>query len=263
MVKKNHKIKRRFHRFSLKYLWPVFPTLILIGLGIFLAQFKVFNLKKIDCFINDNPCSLKFEPLLVNLYQQNIFKLNKKNLISQLQYFDPTLTEIQVTKKLPHHLIINMTRRLPIAQLALSDNLDFIGLNSSQSATLSGQIKDKLFKLDKTGEVFDTINQPQPDLPLVQLNINQNLQLGKTDLSCQIAALINQLNSYFVSFNLLAVFDSFFVIKTALGPYAVISSQKAFNSQVASLQYVLTNIKIDQSLPAKIDLRFDKPILSY
>ncbi|MFC1627257.1 hypothetical protein ACFL18_01715 [Patescibacteria group bacterium] len=260
---KRKKIKRRVKRFSLKFLWPIIPAIILIVLVILLSRLQTFKIKKINCQLNDHPCSLKFEPILVNLYNQNIFKLDKKNIISQIQNFDSTLTEINIDKQLPNKININMVRRLPIAQIATVDNLDFEGLDSSASATLSGSIQDNFFTLDKTGEVFATLNKQQAGLPLVQVHSSAKLDIGHTDLTQTIADLINQLNSHYVNFESLASIDHFFIVKTRQGPYAVFTTARSLTSQVASLQYILSNIKIDQSLPTKIDLRFDKPVLTY
>ncbi len=44
---------------------------------------------------------------------------------------------------------------------------------------------------------------------------------------------------------------------------AIFSAKKSLNEQVDSLQFVLSKAKIDAAKIAKIDLRFDKPVISY
>ncbi len=41
------------------------------------------------------------------------------------------------------------------------------------------------------------------------------------------------------------------------------SKEKEYSNQVASLQFILSRSKIEGKIPQKIDLRFDKPVLTY
>jgi hypothetical protein len=258
------KIKRRFKRFSLRFLWPLLPAAFLIGLAVLLSRSQVFNLRKITCRLDNHLCPLEFEPILVNLHGQNIFKLNQPTIISQLQDFDPTLADIDINKRLPDGLTISMKRRLPVAQIVSVIDLQFQGLTGTQSATLSGQFKDQFFQLDKSGEIFSVSNQKNPRLSTILVPDSLNLNLGQNDLSQTLASLVNALKAYYVSFDSLAwLKETVAVIKTSAGIYAVLDLSKSINSQVASLQYILSNIKIEEELPTKIDLRFDKPVLTY
>lgn len=258
------KIRRRFQRLSLRFLWPLLPAALLIGLAILLSRSQVFKLKKITCRLDNHLCSLEFEPILVSFHQQNIFKLSRQQVIAALREHDPTLTEIKVKKTLPASLNISMKRRLPIAQLAQVADLQFQGLVSSQSATLSGQVKDQFFQLDKTGDIYSVSGQSNPRLITIWYPDDLNLSLGRSDITQTLANLINALQAYYVSFETLAwLKEKIIIIKTTFGSYAIIDPDKPHNSQVASLQYILSGIKIGERTPTKIDLRFDKPVLTY
>jgi hypothetical protein len=258
------KIKRRLNHFSFKYLWPLFPAIILIALVIFLSKLKIFNLRKITCNLDSHPCSLEFEPILVNLYQQNIFKLDKKTLVNQLTQFDSTLTNISITKKLPDSVDININRRTAIAQVIQAFDLQFEALNSTASATISANLLTEVYKLDRHGELFSVSTQLEPQLQKIIVASSHQLTQGKSTTSKLLANLLLTLKDHYVNTETIALLSSNqIVIRTQLGPYAILNSDQPLNSTVASLQYVLTNIKIDLKLPSKIDLRFDKPILTY
>lgn len=258
------KIKRRFNRFSFKYLWPLFPALILIFFVILLSKLKVFNLRKITCTLDSHPCSLEFEPILVNLYQQNIFKLDKKTLINQLTQFDSTLTNISIDKKLPDSVAIKINRRTAIAQVIPALDLQFEALNSTASATISATLSTENFKLDRDGELFALNSLLEPQLPKIIVASSHQLAQGKSVTSKLLANLLLTLKNHYVNIDTIALLPSNqLIIKTQLGPYIILNSDQPLNSTVASLQYVLTNIKIDLKLPSKIDLRFDKPVLTY
>ena len=58
-------------------------------------------------------------------------------------------------------------------------------------------------------------------------------------------------------------FDTFYEATLSSRLIVVISKDKDFSSQVASLQFILIRSKIEGKIPTKIDLRFDKPVLKY
>jgi len=102
---------------KLKSFLILLPAFLLISLVFLLNELKLFNLKKITCYLDDHPCSLEFEPYLVNLYGTNILKFDKKKLINQLTHFDESLSDFKIEKKLPNSLTITIKRRTPIAKI--------------------------------------------------------------------------------------------------------------------------------------------------
>ena len=252
------------NRFSFKYLWPLLPAIILISLVIFLSKLNVFSLRKITCTLDNHPCSLEFEPILVNLYQQNIFKLDKKTVINQLKSFDSTLTDISITKKLPDSVIIDINKRIAIAQVIPALDLQFEALDSTASATISATLSNEVLKLDRQGELFSVGSLAEPQLQKIIVSSSHHLTQGKSTTSKLLADLILTLKTHYVNIDTIVLLPTNqLIIKTQLGPYVILNSDQPLNSTVASLQYVLTNIKIDLKLPSKIDLRFDKPVLTY
>ncbi|MCX6817197.1 MAG: hypothetical protein NTZ93_05005 [Candidatus Beckwithbacteria bacterium] len=230
--------------------------LVLSVLILALSNLRIFNLKKIDCQLDNYPCPLTLEPVLVGLSGKNIFKLNRLQVIRELSQLDQTLTDIQVTKKIPNELLIKISRRQPLAQLAFFNNLDFIGLDSTQSATLSGEMSGKFQLIDQQGQVYEANNINLESLPVVAVSGQFN--------SDQIVKTLLVLNNHYVSYNLLAWLNNkTIIIKTNLGPYAVVDPTTGVDSSIGSLQYILTGLKIGDRLPTKIDLRFDKPVLTY
>lgn len=251
------KIKRHLNRFSIRFLWPLLPAFLLIGLTLLLGRLKVFNLKNISCHLDNHRCSLEFEPLLVGLVNQNIFKLKKQTVSAQLLQIDHNLSDIQLRKTLPNSLSIDMKKRLAIAKVLTAEDLDFTGLNSTQSATISGTINDNFFYLDKSGDIYERQTFTDEHLPHILLkSIPSTGQFFSN--------LISTLNEHYVNFESIAqVSKNIIIIKTSFGPYSIFDQNKSLELQAATLQFVLSNIKIGKSVPVKIDLRFDKPVLTY
>ncbi len=241
-----------------------FPAFFLVISILILSRLSIFSLKKITCQLDQYPCPLNYEPALVNFYQKNIFILKKQQVVSTLTAFDTDLAEVEVIKKLPNQLLITLKKRQPIAQLAPFLNLEFIGLESTASATISGEMTNQFFQLDRSGEIFMTNHQPTSLFPLVAVPETFNFELKSSPATRQISQLIQSLQEHYVSFNLLAWLNqSLAVVKTSLGSYAIINPSQSINPQIASLQFILSGFKIGESLPKKIDLRFDKPVLTF
>jgi len=258
------KIKRRLNKISLKFLWPLLPAILLIGLTVLLGRLQAFNLKKISCHLDNHQCSLEFESFLVGLVNQNIFKLKKSQVSNQLLEIDHNLSDIKIKKTLPNSLSIDMKKRIAVAKIIAVEDLEFIGLTSTQSATIAGTINDKYFYLDKSGEIYERKVFLDEKLPIVLLKESENLKLGVSDIGLFFSNLISTFNAHYVNFEKLAkVSKNIIIIKTSLGPYSIFDQNKSIVLQAATLQFVLSNIKIEEAMPIKIDLRFDKPILTY
>lgn len=225
-------------------------VLILILSGVYLAsnQASLFKIRVIDCQLNHYLCPLSLEPVLLNFIGRNIFSFNADSVIRQLTAFDPTLSEIKVNKRLPNRLQLDLMRRLPLAVIK----------------SIRQENQEKVFYLDKTGFVYTPslpLNQP---LSEVWWPAELNLVEGESALSLDLAKLINTLDAYYVNFvRLTRLLEPVYLVKTTAGPEVVIPAQEEFAARVASLQFILTNLKMGEPVPIKIDLRFDKPILTY
>lgn len=223
-------------------------ALVLIAAVISASRLNLFQIRMINCQLNHYPCPLSLEPVLLAFVGNNIFTFNSGSATRQLNNFDPTLTEINFKKRLPDRLTIDLLRRLPLAVI-----------KSVKQAS-----QEKVFYLDKTGFIYtppQLLNQP---LPEVWWPAELALVEGKSVLSLDLAKLINTLGAYYVNFaHLTRLPEPVYLVKTTAGPEAVIPAQEDFAARVGSLQFILSNIKIGEPVPEKIDLRFDKPILTY
>ena len=229
---------------KLKLLLVVF----LISGFLALSKAPFFEVRIIDCQLNHYPCPLSLEPALLTFVGANIFTFDSGAGARLLTNFDPTLTEIKFNKRLPDGLRLELVRRFPLAVIK----------------SVRQENQEKIFYLDKTGFVYTppaSINQP---LPEVWWPEEPALVEGESVLSLDLAKLVNTLAAYYVNFEHLARLpEPVYLIATTAGPEAVIPAQEDFAARVASLQFILSNIKIGEPLPVKIDLRFDKPILTY
>lgn len=223
-------------------------AVLLAGGVIGLSRLGWFGVRQVECRLNHYPCPLSLEPVLINFVGQNIFRLNPRAVVRQLSQFDPTLTEIKVKRQLPGRLRLDLVKRQPLAVIKTSDQTDS---------------EDRRY-LDKTGFVYWPPPADSQALPEVRWPAELPLAEGESDLSRDLAALINTLAAYYVSFDWLTrLTEPAYLVKTSAGPQALIPAGEDFSGRVGSLQFILSNIKIGESVPGQIDLRFDQPVLTY
>ena len=222
--------------------------LIILVLPLLGWRLSLFTIKRIDCQLNHYPCPLNLEPKLLNFIGQNIFSFNQSAAVTELINFDPTLTDIGIRKHLPDQLRLNLVRRIPTAVIK----------NVAQTDSSQWQ------EIDKTGFVFSPLKNSDQSLPEVRWPEEIVLPQGESPLSLNLAKLINTLAAYYVNFeHLTRLAEPVYLIVTTAGPEAVIAADTDFAPRIASLQFILSNIKIGETMPTKIDLRFDKPTLTY
>lgn len=220
-------------------------ALILIAGLIWAGQGEVFRIKAIDCRLNHYPCPLSLEPVLLTFIGRNIFTFSAASASRQMAAFDSTLTGSTINKQLPDRLLIDLSRRLPLALIKL-------------------QAEGREYWLDKSGFIYPAAVNPGQPLPVVLWPENLPLVEGESEPGREIAGLINTLTAYYVNFDYLTrLADGSYLVKTVVGAEAVIPDGSDFPARVGSLQFILSNLKIGEPLPVKIDLRFDKPILTY
>ena len=251
------KLFRKLQSFSSSRLVSLLVSLTVVAaIIITLQQSELFLIKKISCQLDDFPCPQILQPLLTNLHKQNLLTLNSSKIKQKLIDLDPLFGQITISKHLPSSLAIIITRQFPVAQLVLVEADQLNSLISSDSASLSAELTGSVFNLDRSGKTYQPHVSPPPTLPLTYTS---NL-----DSSAWIAQLVNALQQHYVSHQALAwVNQQLAVIQLSPATTAWLDPQKNLTIQVASLQYILRGSKIDEEIPTKIDLRFDKPVLTY
>jgi len=213
------------------------PWLLLVLLIIALSRFKVFAIKKIDCDLEGYPCPLAYEPALVGLSGKNLLTVKTIGVVSYLQAIDPTLVDIKINKALPNSVSVVLKRSPAVAYVVTNDSW---------------------FHLDVQGNLVALPEKPSLVLPLVKLQANLSVEPLK------LSELVKALSAAPISFAEVSwESENLALIKTTLGPQALINPSQPISPAIATLQYILTNLKIGEKLPTIIDLRFDKPILNY
>lgn len=226
---------RIFCRFILFFL----ASLLLF----FIFKSDFFKIKFIQCSKDGNLCANNELDFFNILYDQNIFLINKKELTREFKFKNITVKEINIKTGLPNKVVIYLKNRKPLVLLKTDKNE---------------------FLVDETGFIFEEVRQKNHVLPVIILK-NQTASLGMEgdEKIIKLIQLSKNLQELFIPFNDLVFEDKDYIVCRAANFLAIFSQDKDFFTQAVSLQMILQSSKIKQGEDIKIDLRFDKPVVSF
>lgn len=223
-------------KFGLTFMYGIFFVLILVGLYIVFSG--IFDIRTISVVgttvqvaVNQNrlPRSLLFFP--------------SAKIRTQLLKDNPVLADIRFEKEYPHTLVIVPTLRVPAALLVTPNRRVFI---DAQGVVLSDA------DTSPVGLVHMTI-------PIDALRIGQKL----TDSRVMAALAFMQSMRPTMSIETITMNDEA-AIEAHTGNLDILFTQEANISTISgTLQTLIAGFRIKGTLPKVIDLRFDKPVVTF
>lgn len=216
----------------------VLPVLVLFifAPAIFLFS-PIFEVRNFG--INNQDC-IKEEQVEKIIQNKNFFLIDEKKLAENLQSQFICVAQVTVKKRFPKTLKIEVAIKQPVAKIE----------GSNSFATEDGYLTSS----DK--------NLPLLYLPSqVRSQINQKISDKDALFALKLASLLIKSDYNVVAIRI--VKEKEIVTYDHQGIVAIFTGEKSADLQVDSLQQVLSLSKINSAKITKIDLRFDKPIVTF
>lgn len=175
--------------------------------------------------------------------QRNLLFFPTEKVRQQLLAQNPLLKDVIIQKKFPYTLIIIAIPRVGVARLQVEDSefvVDSDGVLLGQPSTSDAAL-------------------PRIDLPLPNGNIKELLGDPRFHQSL---ALINSLGKDF-HVESITVLDTESLVAKIEGTNIYFVQNGSISDKVATLQTLFTGFRIKGTLPKVIDLRFDKPVVTF
>ncbi len=217
----------------------ILPSTLFLAIAFFSPIFKVRNVEVTGSQNCLNPNQVFDEQDVKNA---RIFFLSAKKLEESLKNSLECIDKIQITKIWPAKLRINVESRQAVARIEDGNYLvavDGLVIGSAQTSSLPTIFTQSKPNLDQNNKISD-------ENVLFALTLTR--ELSKSDFL--------PTNIRFVDVDNIAVYNQ-------EGQVALFTTKKSAERQTDTLQQVLSKAKIDSTKIAKIDLRFDKPVLVY
>jgi len=189
-----------------------------------------------DYDINANPELVK---ILEKARWQNIFQLNERTLAEKIKDTDLKINQVMVQKKIPGKILVDITSRQALAVIP--------GVG-------------KFFLIDKDGLVFEE-KKEAAGLPILNLDL-QNIKLGSRidDRYKGIFLILEKLGK---EVSTVSQTEEEIKLELTDGSLIVLPVDEQLESKLYALQTLLNRFKIEGKRPRKIDLRFEKPIVTF
>ena len=230
-----------------KILKILFFLIFLGGVAFIVFKSGFFTVKKITCQWEKDSCPPEIWNELTSLtFGKNLIFLKKEEIRKKFLNTHHIVKNLKIKKVLPNKLAFELEKRKEVAVLGFEATKDF-------------------FLVDEEGVAIKRGNDPF--LPLILLSEQLSLNVGQQVPQREIVEAIKFLTT--LRLNLLepkiAKITSPYSLTVWLkdGEEVVFSLKKEIQVQVDSLQFILSRSKIEGKEIKKIDLRFDKPVVSY
>ncbi len=270
---------KRFLRFSLfKVLFFLFILLIL-GLGFFIYRIGLLNIKSVNVNLHQVDCASKQQIMdQAGLIGQNFFLLNKSAVANNLKTKFLCVGMVEISRNFPSTVILNISGRTAAAILTkvgekgatasanLVDQFSQAEATDSAEASGSAQVNDlsgPSFLVDVDGVIYsnkiEQIVAPRVYISDISLSLGQTLSGSLIISTLKILSAVKNLGidpkeSQIYSKSILLISST---------PKMIFLLDDKINEQIASLQLIYGQAKIDHKTLEFIDLRFDKPVVKF
>lgn len=241
----------------------VLLTLYLISRSDFLSVKSVrVKLSNVGCATEEN---IKSDSNLIGkkIYLINSFKVE---VDLKKKYF--CIKQVLLSKRLPDNIILEIFGREPaliletgIEKFSLLSSTPSAQASSSAELTFFSEGSGERYVVDKEGVIYSK-NTEQVKAPLVFID-NSNLRLGqKIDdkLVRNSIRILEKLKEYGLEIKETKIADEKILLVSSV-PRIIFRLDNDIDKQIASLQLIQREAKIDSNTVEFIDLRFNKPIV--
>lgn len=219
------------------------PVLVILGLFFtaFIFLFDFLSYKDFSIQTEKDCVSTPQVQELLKSYKPNLITFSENGLTEVLKSKYNCVASVTYQKKFPS-LKLNISSKLPLARI---EGTSFV-VNSNfqaEEGTASASVPTLYLRQTqsfKSGQVMSDAET------IFALNVIKNLK-----------------DSDFIISNLRILDAQNIVAYNPQNAIAVFSSKIELNKQLSSLQSVLAKSRIDATKIAKIDLRFDKPVIVF
>lgn len=252
----NHKVKRRLsiprQKRKIKRLSGFFTpilTLAVFSLALYTVFFKFeyFNINNAvvegtKSFVNDLDM---LELVKTRSYGSNILFFDTQTLEDSLTKDFQGAKTITVNKKYPRTLVIEVTERSPLA-------------------IVNNEKDPEHFLVDDDGYVLGIVAPETSNFPKIFYNgniaVGYFLDKDAIEMYFKVISATDETN---IVIKTVSIFDNYLVMITGDNVEVLLGKNKDMGSSVKALAALLQQLKAESKDVAKVDLRYDKVIVSY
>lgn len=261
---KRRKPKKRFP--VVLAIFPVIVILLVVFLLYLFIKTGLLTVKKVEVEGNRLGCTdvnqLKDSSAL---YGKNYLFINSAKIEEGLKKKYLCIKSVMLSKHLPDKVVMQVSGRQPFAALVNLKDKPASSSSFENIATPSAEQVENFYIVDNEGVVFSK-DQADPNISKIY-TYDSGISLGKNLANSLVASsliILDKVKMFGISAKENWISDDFFAIgRDPPGPKIIFRLGEKIDIQLASLQLILTEAKINLKELEFIDLRFDKPIVRF
>ena len=239
---RKRKSKKRFSGNWTKIYW-VIPILFVSSLVFVVFKWGLLNITQVEISNSQLECTDETQIRnSTNIIGHNVFLINFENIKKNLKAKFICIRNVDLSLVFPNKIKIKISGRQPVATLMLLQNKE-----ASSSSILENIATPSAMESQDAYLIKDV-----------------NLSLGKEpegDNTKNSLKILDKVKTFGLDVKTSVVLDNFFIIFSY--PRVIFLLDDRVDVQIASLQLILAEAKIDLKELEFIDLRFDKPIVKF
>lgn len=224
-------------------------TILVVGifslllLGIYLIFFSNFFLVK-SVEVESNLTCVDKESLLnvSSVSGSNFFLIRSSEIEEKLKAKFSCIKSVRIFKKFPNRILLEVRNREPQAKIFIVTN---------QESTPSAETAVDSFLIDNEGMLFS--GNQEAGLKIYSENKNKDFK--------KIISILNKIKFFGIEIMEVTIVEDTLLFPSS--PKMIFALDKNIDTQLASLQLILSKAKIDEETIEFIDLRFDKPVVRF
>ena len=225
-----------------------------------------WQVKKVNCRLDNQDCPADlFNKAAAISLRKNLVFFPRTKVAKEIQTFYPQAGPVKIKKIIFNTLLFELSSRKNILALGIELPFTDTATDSTEKKDQEILLENNFYLFDKEGVVLEKTDK-QPDLPLLIVNNDPNLEIGNSFNEPEIKKVVEIL--YGLKTNLIEA--AIFRLRPNQGIEVLLknktqvffTSQKEIGSQLDSLQLIFNRSKIEGKEIKKIDLRFDKPVIN-
>lgn len=275
--KKNHIFKKPFTLSKKIKSLSIFLFLLIVFVSIYtLTRVPLLSIKEIEITNPNLSCTTRSElENNLNLRGVNFFMIDKTKITDKIKKRFLCIKDIQIDRTFPNSVKIEITEReaklilktyTPAQELSLELN------DATPSSTSARVFKDDFsinqasigasLVVDYDGFIFakDLENASPPQIYYASKSLDIGMEVDR-EFVPQVLFVLNKLTELNIPFDFLKVDKHKFYIGSE--QKVILSLRKDLKVELASLQLILEESKMNSKLIDLVDLRFDKPIVIF
>ncbi len=236
--------------------------LIIIIFSVFRSNF--FSIKTVDVAVDKLSCADSNQiKNSIQLIGQNFFLFNSVKVRENIRNNFLCVRDVKTSRHFPSHVSIFVSGREPKVLLLVFGNREATqGATFEDIATPSAKAVENAdsFFIDREGVIFAKADNTA-NIPKIYY-YGLDISLGKQKKRLvDLLKILEKVKLYGLDIRQSQLSDEIFIMNPPRGPKIIFNMDQKLDAQLASLQLILNQAKIDENQLEFIDLRFDKPVV--